>query len=130
MHETLRQAGAKLAGPAELSILLTDDAHQRVLNRDWRKIDKSTNVLSFPQIEPFTPLEGLVGDITLARETLAREAAEQGTPFADHFTHLVVHGFLHLLGYDHMTEAEALQMEGLETQILKSLGIADPYADG
>lgn len=130
MREALRQSGAKVAGPAELSIVLTDDAHQRVLNRDWRKIDKSTNVLSFPQIEPFGPVLGLVGDITLACETLEREAAEQGKSFSDHFTHLVVHGFLHLLGYDHITEAEALQMEGLETQILKSLGIADPYGDG
>jgi probable rRNA maturation factor len=109
--------------------VLTDDAQQRVLNRDWRQIDKPTNVLSFPQIEPFSPLAGLVGDITLARETLEREAAEMGIAFEAHFTHLVVHGFLHLLGYDHIEEDEALQMEGLETQILATLGIADPYAD-
>ena len=109
--------------------MLTNDAHQRVLNRDWRKIDKATNVLSFPQLDAFAPVQGLVGDIFLARETLEREAAEQGKSFPDHFAHLVVHGFLHLLGYDHMTEAEALQMEGLETQILRTLGIADPYGD-
>jgi probable rRNA maturation factor len=130
VREALLQSGAKVTGPAEVSILLTDDAHQRVLNRDWRKIDKPTNVLSFPQIEPFAPVQGLVGDITLALETLEREAAEQGKSFPDHFAHLVVHGFLHLLGYDHMTEAQALQMEGLETQILETLGIADPYGDG
>jgi probable rRNA maturation factor len=100
-----------------------------VLNRDWRGIDKSTNVLSFPQIEPFAPVSGLLGDIILARETLEREAAEQGVSVEDHFTHLVVHGFLHLLGYDHMDDDEALAMEGLETQILASLGVADPYAD-
>ncbi len=128
--EALRQSGAKVGGVAELSIVLTDDAEQQVLNRDWRGIDKPTNVLSFPQIEPFSPVAGILGDITLARETLEREAAELGKSFADHFTHLVVHGFLHILGYDHIEEADALVMEGLETQILASLGIADPYADG
>lgn len=130
MLEALRQSGAKVGGVAELSIVLTDDAEQQVLNRDWRGIDKPTNVLSFPQIEPFAPVAGILGDITLARETLEREAAELGKSFADHFTHLVVHGFLHILGYDHIEEADALVMEGLETQILASLGIADPYADG
>jgi probable rRNA maturation factor len=126
----LEQSGAKVGGVAELSIVLTDDAEQRELNRDWRGIDKPTNVLSFPQIEPFAPVVGILGDITLARETLEREAAEQGTSFEDHFTHLAIHGFLHILGYDHMKEADALVMEGLETQILASMGIADPYADG
>ncbi|WP_291307571.1 MULTISPECIES: rRNA maturation RNase YbeY [unclassified Devosia] len=129
MRAALAQSKARIAGPAELSIVLTDDAEQRVLNRDWRGIDKSTNVLSFPQIEPFAPVSGLLGDIILARETLEREAAEQGVSVEDHFTHLVVHGFLHLLGYDHMDDDEALAMEGLETQILASLGVADPYAD-
>jgi probable rRNA maturation factor len=110
-------------------VVLTNDAEQRELNRDWRKIDKSTNVLSFPQIEPFGPVAGLLGDITLARETLQREAEEQGVTFEAHFTHLVVHGFLHVLGYDHLEEAEAVTMEALETKILAALGIADPYAD-
>lgn len=130
VFEALAQSRAKVTGVSEVSILLTDDAHQQVLNREWRQIDKSTNVLSFPQIEPFEPLAGLIGDLSLARETLEREAAEMSISFSDHFTHLVVHGFLHLLGYDHIEEDEALQMEGLETQILKTLGIADPYADG
>jgi probable rRNA maturation factor len=129
VRAALAQSRARITGPAELSIVLTDDAEQRVLNRDWRGIDKSTNVLSFPQIEPFGPVFGLLGDIILARETLEREAAEQGVSVEDHFTHLVVHGFLHLLGYDHMDDDEALAMEGLETQILASLGVADPYAD-
>ena len=129
VRAALAQSKARITGPAELSIVLTDDAEQRVLNRDWRGIDKSTNVLSFPQIEPFAPVSGLLGDIILARETLEREAAEQGVSVEDHFTHLVVHGFLHLLGYDHMDEDEALAMEGLETQILASLGVADPYDD-
>jgi probable rRNA maturation factor len=126
--ETLRQSGAKIAGAAELSIVLTGDAEQQQLNAQWRGIDRPTNVLSFPQIAPGGPVRGLLGDIVLARETLEREAAEQGISFTDHFTHLVVHGFLHILGYDHLVEDEALVMEGLETQILASLGIADPYA--
>lgn len=84
-------------------------------------------MLSFPQIEPFGPVKGLLGDIVLARETLEREALAQGVSVADHFTHLVVHGLLHLLGYDHVEDSEALVMEGLETQILASLGIDDPY---
>ena len=125
----LNLAKPKIKGAAELSILLTDDAEQRELNRQWRGKDSATNVLSFPQIEPFGPVIGLLGDITLARETLIREAEEQGVTFEAHFTHLVVHGFLHILGYDHLTDAEALQMEGLETQILATLGVADPYAD-
>jgi probable rRNA maturation factor len=129
VRAALAQSKARIAGASELSIVLTDDAEQQVLNRDWRGIDKSTNVLSFPQIEPFGPVSGLLGDIILARETLEREAAEQGVSFEDHFTHLVVHGFLHLLGYDHIDDDEALAMEGLETQILASLGVADPYSD-
>lgn len=129
MLEALRQSKATVGGIAELSIVLTDDAEQMGLNRDWRGVDAPTNVLSFPQIEPFSPVIGILGDITLARQTLEREAAELGKSFADHFTHLVVHGFLHILGYDHVEESDALVMEGLETQILASLGIADPYAD-
>lgn len=130
MLAALGQAGAQVTGVAELSIVLLDDAQQQVLNRDYRGIDKPTNVLSFSQIEPFGPVSGILGDITLARETLEREATELGKSFTDHFTHLVVHGFLHILGYDHIEEADALVMERLETQILDSLGIADPYADG
>ncbi|MET3927564.1 putative rRNA maturation factor [Devosia sp. 2618] len=129
MLEALKQSKAKVKGAAELSILLTNDEEQRELNQQWRSKDSSTNVLSFPQIEPFDPVVGILGDITLARETLIREAAEQGVTFEAHFTHLVVHGFLHILGYDHLTDAEAEEMEGLETRILASLGVEDPYAD-
>jgi probable rRNA maturation factor len=128
VREALTQSKATVTGAAELSVVLTDDEEQRALNRDWRGIDKSTNVLSFPQIEPFGPVSGILGDIILARETLEREAEEQGVSFEDHFTHLMVHGFLHILGYDHMDDDEALVMESLETQILASLGVADPYA--
>jgi probable rRNA maturation factor len=127
--EALKQSKARVKGVAELAIVLTNDAEQRELNQQWRGKDSSTNVLSFPQIEPFGPVIGILGDITIARETLEREALEQGTSFPDHFTHLVVHGFLHILGYDHLTDAQALQMEGLETRILADLGIDDPYAD-
>ena len=130
MLEALKQSKAKVAGIAEVSLVLTDDAEQHDLNRQWRGVDKSTNVLSFPQIERFGPVVGLLGDITLARETLDREAEDFGVTLDAHFTHLVVHGFLHLLGYDHIEDDEALQMEGLETKILATLGIADPYADG
>ncbi|UXN71317.1 rRNA maturation RNase YbeY [Devosia neptuniae] len=129
MLEALKHAKPKIKGAAELSILLTNDEEQHELNQQWRGKDSSTNVLSFPQIEPFGPVVGILGDITLARETLEREATEQDTSLSDHFTHLVVHGFLHILGYDHLTDAEALQMESLETQILAALGIDDPYAD-
>ena len=129
VREALKQSKAKITGATELSLVLTNDEEQQILNRDWRGIDKTTNVLSFPQIEPFAPVTGLLGDVILARETLEREAAEQGVSFEDHFTHLVVHGFLHLLGYDHMDDDEALAMESLETQILASLGVADPYAE-
>jgi probable rRNA maturation factor len=129
LREALKQSKAKVKGTAEVSLILTSDDEQRILNRDWRGIDKPTNVLSFPQIEPFGAVSGLLGDIILARETLEKEASEQDVSFDDHFTHLVVHGFLHLLGYDHVKDDEALAMEGLETQILASLGVADPYAE-
>lgn len=129
MLEALRQSKARVKGAAELSILLTNDEEQHELNRQWRGKDSATNVLSFPQIEPFGPVIGLLGDITLARETLLREAEEQDVSFEAHFTHLVVHGFLHILGYDHLTDDEAATMEGLETLILATLGIDDPYAD-
>jgi probable rRNA maturation factor len=127
VFEALKQSKARVAGIAELSIVLMDDASQQELNKQWRGMDKPTNVLSFPQIEPFAPVLGILGDITLARETLEREAEELGVSFNDHFTHLVVHGFLHILGYDHIDENEALVMEGLETQILATLGVSDPY---
>lgn len=122
-------AKPEIVGVTEVSVVLTDDAEQRELNRQWRGLDKSTNVLSFPQIEPFAPISGLLGDITMARETLEREAAELGVSFEAHFTHLVVHGFLHLVGYDHIEDEDAEEMEALETEILASLGIADPYSD-
>lgn len=125
----LARSGGHFFGPLEVSVLLTDDAQQQALNKQWRGMDKSTNVLSFPQFEPFADMSGLIGDISMAYETVAREAAELGKPLEEHFTHLLVHGVLHIVGYDHENEAEALEMEGLETLILGELGLADPYAD-
>lgn len=110
-------------GPSgEISILLADDAFVQNLNKTWRGKDKATNVLSFPQDVP-----GMLGDVVLAYETIAREAEAQGKSFAAHLTHLVIHGYLHLIGYDHENKAQAATMETLETQILKSLNIKNPY---
>jgi probable rRNA maturation factor len=120
-----------VAPRVELAVVLANDVEQRGLNRDWRGIDRPTNVLSFPAWEPRAPAPPgaplLLGDVVLALETVAREAEAQGKPFADHLSHLVVHGVLHLLGYDHQTEIEAGVMETLETSILAGLGVADPY---
>ena len=125
----------------ELSVLLTNDENIRVLNRDYRDKDKPTNVLSFPALSeeeleayfeqgadlPEYPIS--LGDIILALETVKSEAISSGKSLEDHFCHLVVHGMLHLLGYDHMNDAEAEEMEGLETTILGTLGIDDPYGE-
>jgi probable rRNA maturation factor len=110
-----------------VAVLLTDDPSIRRLNAQWRNIDKPTNVLSFP---PASGQHGSVtslGDIAIAYETIAREATEEGKPFANHLAHLAVHGFLHLLGHDHDNDAAAEQMEGLERAILERLGVPDPY---
>src|SRR5262249_14152298 len=123
-------------GPAGISSLLADDAAVQELNRTWRGKDSPTNVLSFPATETTegempepefagVPLE--LGDIALACETCEREALAQGKRVADHVAHLVLHGVLHLLGYDHLDEDEAERMETLEIRILAGLGIADPY---
>lgn len=109
-----------------VSLLLGDDGAIAGLNKEFRGKDGPTNVLSFP---PAGGEPGFLGDIALAAETIASEAQNQGKSFANHASHLVVHGFLHLLGYDHMTEAEAEAMEARERAILASMGIEDPYAD-
>lgn len=116
-------------GRAEASIALASDARVRELNRAYRGKDKPTNVLSFPSALPIEASEPTyLGDIILAAETLAREAAELGIPPAHHFQHLCVHGLLHLLGFDHESLTDAREMESLETTILARLGIPDPYA--
>jgi len=121
-----RTAAAATLGalPRTLTLLLTDDAAVRDLNARFRDQDKPTNVLSFPA--PPNP-ERHLGDVALAFGVCAAEAREQGKPLAHHLQHLVAHGVLHLLGYDHMDDAEAEEMEGLERQILAGLGIPDPY---
>lgn len=112
----------------EVSLLFTNDAQMQNLNARWRGKDKPTNVLSFAANESGLP-GPMLGDIVLAFETIEREAHEQDKSFDDHLTHLIVHGLLHLLGYDHETgEAEAEAMESLEREICATLGIADPYA--
>jgi probable rRNA maturation factor len=116
-------------GDGTLAVLLTDDAAIRRLNAQWRDIDKPTNVLSFPAAPQLAASESAksLGDIAIACETTAREARQEGKPFADHLSHLSVHGFLHLLGYDHESEAQAETMEQLERAILQRLGVPDPY---
>ena len=115
--------------PGEISVVLADDPRVRALNREYRGQDKPTNVLSFPNMEGPPAAGGvrLLGDVVLARETLQREAREQHKSLDDHLAHLVVHGVLHLLGYDHEDAAEASEMEACERRILAGLGIADPY---
>jgi len=118
----------------EISIVLAHDALVQELNREYRDKDKPTNVLSFAQLdgddgwaEPTGPGPCALGDLILAYETVEREAREENKPFEHHLTHLVIHGILHLLGYDHIDDDEAEEMESLEIQILKRLSITDPY---
>jgi len=120
----------------ELSVRLTGDDEVRALNAEWRGKDKPTNVLSFPQMEAeqiaMAEAEGpelMLGDLVLAREVCQREAAEKAIPLEDHASHLVVHGTLHLLGYDHHDDDSADDMESREVRALARLGIADPYGD-
>lgn len=120
-------------GDAELAIMLTDDAGIRTLNNNWRGIDKPTNVLSFPALQPTAgaPPDAprMLGDIAIAYQTTRKEADDEEKPFDHHLSHLAVHGFLHLIGYDHETDDDAEAMESLEREILAQLGIPDPYAD-
>ncbi len=115
-------------GPADLTIVLAGDGEVRELNRRWRGRNRATNVLSFPSkaLDPDGRL--LLGDVILAFETIAREAKAAQKPLGDHLSHLVVHGVLHLMGYDHERPTEARRMEGLEVRVLAGLGISDPYA--
>jgi len=120
--------------PVELSVTLTSDEHVRELNAKWRNKDKATNVLSFPMADELdlsranvSAMELLLGDIVLAHGVCEAEAAEQGVSLEQHATHLMVHGTLHLLGYDHHDDSEAADMEVREVRALKRLGISNPY---
>jgi probable rRNA maturation factor len=115
-------------GTYAVTILLTDDEEMQALNCTWRGKDAPTNVLSFPANDAVSEA-GLVGDVVLAYETTRKEARDQSLALADHVSHLVVHGVLHLLGFDHEQDEEAEQMEDLERTALASLGIADPYPE-
>lgn len=114
-----------------LAVAFCDDEAVRSLNRSYRDKDRPTNVLSFPALDTPGPeaAERFIGDVVLARETVEREAEAIDRPVESHLAHLVVHGFLHLLGYDHENDADAREMEGLEIAILEALGIPDPYGD-
>ena len=121
-------------GEAELAVMLTDDAGIQTLNNNWRGIDKPTNVLSFPALQPSGAGGGedaprMLGDIAIAYQTMRKEADEEQKPFDHHLSHLAVHGFLHLIGYDHEKDDDAEAMETLETEILAQLGIPNPYPD-
>lgn len=129
VRAAIAAAAARAAGDGDVSVLLADDAAVQALNRDWRRIDKPTNVLSFPATPAKGPgIPALLGDIAIAFETLDREARAEGKPFLHHLAHLAVHGYLHLLGYDHQTDSEAEAMEALEREILAAMRIPDPYA--
>ncbi len=125
--EAILKSGIKLKPDVEISIMLTDDDAIRELNAQWRGKDQPTNVLSFPAPGAVEKRQSL-GDIVIAYETCEREAGAELKTFQAHITHLIVHGFLHLVGYDHEEEAEAVAMESLECEILSALGIDDPYA--
>ncbi len=123
----LAESAAELADGREVCVTYCDDAEIRELNAEWRGKDKPTNVLSFPTPGPLSA-RSLLGDIVIAYETVRREAAEQEKTLAERTAHMVIHGFLHLIGYDHETAAEADEMEGLERRIASRLGLRDPYA--
>jgi probable rRNA maturation factor len=130
MRRAIAAAATMLSTPAaELAIVLTDDAAMRLLNGAWRGVDAATNVLSFPN-RSIGGEAAAIGDIVLAYETVAAEARKEGKPFAHHLAHLAVHGFLHLLGYDHERARDAATMERLEREILRRLAISDPYRCG
>lgn len=132
-EQTVRDAVSAAAvalstAEGEVSIVLTDDSGIAALNRDWRGIDKPTNVLSFPASgHKGSESSRFLGDIVIAYETLVRECDDEDRKFLHHLAHLTVHGFLHLAGYDHETDVQAEEMEGLESKIMTRLSMPDPY---
>ena len=129
VRKAIEAAAAFENRPGEVAVMLTDDATIQQLNAQWRGMDKPTNVLSFPASNIMAAQDGHLGDIAIACETVAREAEAENKAFSDHLAHLAIHGYLHLVGFDHETDDEACRMESLETRILSSLAIADPYAN-
>lgn len=138
IESALNEAARNIKGfpkrTCEISLVLTNDNDIKILNREHRGKNKPTNVLSFPQYpdlksarESDDPLL-ILGDIVVSYQTLRRECKDENKTFPDHFTHLLVHGFLHLLGYDHMNDKDAKTMESLEVKILKKLGVRNPYS--
>ncbi len=136
-HAAMQAAAITIPAAAEITVKLTSDAEVQTLNRDYRGKDAPTNVLSFPMLDA-NELAGLaqsempeilLGDIVLARETCAREAAEKGVSLDAHAAHLIVHGTLHLLGYDHIDDDDAQEMEAIETAAMAALGLHRPYDD-
>ncbi|MGH6727026.1 MAG: rRNA maturation RNase YbeY [Pseudolabrys sp.] len=125
VRDAITAAAAKVAPGGVVSVVLTDDAAMRKLNRDWRGIDKPTNVLSFAAAK--TARAPFLGDIVIAYETLDRESADAERAFLHHLAHLTVHGFLHLIGYDHVNDSAAETMESLESKIMRTLKMPDPY---
>ncbi|MGF1727226.1 rRNA maturation RNase YbeY [Photobacterium nomapromontoriensis] len=113
---------------AEVTIRLVDEAESHALNLEYRGKDKSTNVLTFPFEMPAGIELDLLGDLVICRQVVEKEAIEQNKPLNAHWAHMVVHGSLHLLGYDHIEDDEAEEMESLETEIMQKMGFADPYA--
>jgi probable rRNA maturation factor len=125
----LAETGTRLRPGCAVTLTFSDDESVRGLNREWRGLDKPTNVLSFQAVEPDKISAAFaLGDLVLAQETVAREAAEEGRAIEDHVSHLIVHGVLHLLGYDHEDDEEAEEMEAIERRALARIGVADPYA--
>jgi len=129
VRDAIAAAAAMLSTAGhELSILLTDDEAIRSLNRQWCGIDKPTNVLSFPSAATTASIgTKFFGDIVIAYETLKRECDDEDRIFLHHLAHLAIHGFLHLIGYGHQADAEAEEMEGLESKIMKRMNLPDPW---
>jgi len=129
IHLWLSSAVTQFQPQAEVTIRLVDEQESQQLNHDYRGKDKPTNVLSFPFEAPPGIEMDLLGDLIICRQVVEREAVEQNKPLMAHWAHMVVHGSLHLLGYDHIEDDEAEEMESLETEIMQSMGFKDPYID-
>ena len=128
VRNAINAAADEISSPSgEVVVVLTDDNAIRTLNKQWRNIDKPTNVLSFPATKSGAMQGTIFGDIVIAYETLARETRDEGKEFVHHLSHLAAHGFLHLMGYDHQNDSDADAMEDLERAIMARLNMPDPY---